>query len=197
MPKGRIRTSPPHVGPVHENLHPQRRPCALLTLPIDRPSPTPTSPRGQCTAPPLLLQVHVRHEAVDNGVARRMESAAAVWVHAKCLASRAPCLLASGPLFATLLRLVEGPRPWAMCVCAGQASLAVRLGDETELHGNPSINNRVRVVRAEAFFADATVLFQLGLRVRDGIPGQRRRGSGFDVGAHRQLALDRLATSTA
>ena len=84
-----------------------------------------------------------------------------------------------------------------MCVCAGQASLAVRLGDETELHGNPSINKRVRVVRAEAFFADATVLFQLGLRVRDGIPGQRRRGSGFDVGAHRQLALDRLATSTA
>ena len=41
-----------------------------------------------------LRQGHMLHEAMHDAVAQRMEAAAAVWVHAECLASRTPCLLA-------------------------------------------------------------------------------------------------------
>ena len=53
-----------------------------------------------------------------------------------------------------------------MLVCA-EHLLAVTLRDQPELHGNLPINQRVRILRVEALFADAAVDIKLHLRAHE------------------------------
>ena len=87
--------------------------------------PATAAQRGATTS---RRQRDVLCETVRDRVAQRMVPAHAVRVHAKCLASRAPCLHARALLTALLLLVLCCPG--AMLVHAEQVVRSVLLRDE-------------------------------------------------------------------